>query len=160
MKFVHKISVFILLLIITFSSVGISFYFHQCGCRETTFLSVETGYNKPAAFCCCETDVAVSNTSDASRSIENEDCCKDQYVFFLLPFGPEKNTDTPVVVDYKIISHLFDNFVATEIESPKAVNDTPLLHSPPDLRAGKELVYFISQIKIPFPCLLNLSRFR
>lgn len=131
--------------------MGISFYLHQCGCRETTLLSVETGYNKPASFCCCAPDPVISNPSDATRTVENEDCCKDQYVFFLLPLGPEKITNNPVVVDYKIISHLFDNSVASEIESPKAVNETPLLHSPPDIRSGKELVYFISQIKIPFP---------
>jgi hypothetical protein len=151
MKILNKIFAFIMLALITLSSIGISFYVHECGCRETTLFDVETGFNKSPAFCCCEPDLVVSYPSDASRSVQNEDCCKDKYVFFLLPFGPEKNSNSPIVVDYKIISHLFDNSVRTEIESPKAFNETPLPHSPPDIISGKELVFYISQIKIPFP---------
>jgi hypothetical protein len=151
MKILNKIFAFIMLALITLSSIGISFYVHECGCRETTLFNVETGFNKSPAFCCCGPDSVIPNASDTSRSIENEDCCKDQYIFFLLPFVPESNTTNIVVLDYKIISHLIDNSIATHTDSPKAINEISLPHSPPDIRSGKELVFFIGQIKIPLP---------
>jgi hypothetical protein len=150
MKIVHKISAIVLLVLVTLGSAGISFYLHQCGCRETTLFSVETGYNKTSPFCCCSVEPAGSKPLNASPAFDNEDCCKDNYIFFLLPFGPEKDANSHFVVDYKIASLLFNTSIASETELPKAEKDTPLPHSPPGLRAGKELVYFISQIKIPF----------
>jgi hypothetical protein len=150
MKILHKISVFILLLIITFSSVGISFYLHQCGCRETTLYTIETGYTKPTEFCCCAVEMPKSDHPLAGHQVEAESCCKDHFYFFILPIGPDKADTFFSSIDGKTIAFI----------NPASILDTdehyiteavPMLHSPPALLTGKQLIFFIQQIKIPFP---------
>ncbi len=92
MKVVQKIFTYALLMFITLSSVGISFYLHQCGCRETTLFSFEAGYSEPTEFCCCSVEPKTSKNASCSNEVDEEKCCQEQYFFFLIPFGPEKVT--------------------------------------------------------------------
>ncbi len=150
MKIVHKISVFILLLIITFSSVGISFYLHECGCRETTLFSFEAGYSEPEEFCCCSVQTPSTAESSCCDEVEKEECCKDQYYFILLPFGPEPSASNTKTYDAKILSSLNVAPVSTD-ELSKPTKPVIRLHSPPVVLGGKLMIYFTHQIKIPFP---------
>jgi hypothetical protein len=150
MKIVHKISVFILLLIITFSSVGISFYLHQCGCRETTLFSFETGYSAPDEFCCCSVQTPAAGESSCCDEVEKEECCKDQYYFILLPLGPEPIASNTKTYDVKILSSLNTALVSPD-EFSNPTEPVTRLHSPPVVMGGKMLIYFTHQIKIPFP---------
>ncbi len=150
MKIVHKISVFILLLIITLSSVGISFYLHECGCRQSTFLSIEAGYSEADEFCCCSTEPASTQENACDNNLDEEKCCKEKYFFLLLPVGPDKVKVSVPDLQVKFIAQ-----ISSLQTSYNEISDNPIdaisIHSPPGRKSGKELVYFISQIRIPFP---------
>jgi len=150
MKVVQKIFTYALLMFITLSSVGISFYLHQCGCRETTLFSFEAGYSEPTEFCCCSVEPIASENTSCKNEVDEEKCCQEQYFFFLIPFGPEKVTSDVKPFIGKIFNSLSPVMViyseASRI-SQQSIKPDP----PPLLITGKQFVYFIQQIKIPFP---------
>jgi len=150
MKVVYKISSLFLLVFITLSSVGISFYLHECGCRETTLFSFEAGYSDPEEFCCCSVQTPSTAESSCCDEVEKEECCKDQYYFILLPFGPEPSTSITKTYDVKILSSLNIALVSSD-EFTRPTEPVIRLHSPPVVLGGKLLIYFTHQIKIPFP---------
>lgn len=149
-KVVQKIFTYVLLLFITLSSVGISFYLHHCGCRETTFFSLKAGYSEADAFCCCSMEPQSPEINSCSNELTQEKCCKEQYYFILLPFGPEKVTSDVKPLFGKTLNLLNTAMI---LKSDRANTLEPELKSspPPLLLSGKLLVYFTHQIKIPFP---------
>lgn len=150
MKVLKKIFVFILLGFITLSSVGISFYLHECGCRQTTLISIEAGYSEADAFCCCAAEPESSKSSSCDSGLDEEGCCKDKYFFLLLPVGPDNAKVSTPDLKVKIIAQI--NFLpAPENEIPDFTSGEISIHSPPAIKSGKKLVFFLSQIKIPFP---------
>lgn len=150
MKSIKKISGFILLTIILFSSVGISFYLHECDCRGTNLYSVGTGFSGPKSFCCCSSETPISSSCDLVDTFDADGCCKDLVYFYLLPFGPEKAISGFLKFSDKVLF----SFVPVKVSETGHTLKTetiPLLHSPPDKLSGKNLIYFIQQIKIPSP---------
>jgi len=150
MKVVNKISTLILLVFITLSCMGISFYLHECGCRESTFLSIEAGYSEADEFCCCSTEPASAQESACDSDIDEEKCCKEKYFFMLLPVGPDKAKVKLPDLQVKFIEQISTSQTSGD-ESSIRNSDARSIHAPPGMKSGKELVYFISQIKIPFP---------
>lgn len=150
MKFVKKIFAIVLLLFITISSIGISFYLHHCGCRNTTLFSFEAGYAEPNTTCCCSTEMPVTSKSSCCDEVKTEKCCNDQYFFLLLPLGPEKIASVFKSWDVKIFSSVIPGINLNEnlLKRPELV-----LHSIslPQIISGKLFVFFTHQIKIPFP---------
>ena len=150
MKVVQKIFTFLLLMFITISSVGISFYLHECGCRDTTLFSLEAGYSEANEFCCCSAEPQSTTENSCSNEVAQEGCCKDQYYFILLPFGPEKTT-TEIKPLFGKTLNLLSTAVVLESEALNLRQPEMQPNPPPLLLSGKLFVYFIQQIKIPFP---------
>jgi hypothetical protein len=150
MKTIKKISGFIMLAIILFSSMGISFYLHECDCRGTNLYSIGTGYSGPKSFCCCPTKTQIYVNIDLEGSIDAEGCCKDLVYFYLLPFSPEKdNTGLPRLSEKVLFSFIPVN--SSETVQSIETKTIPLFLFPPDKLSGKNLIFFIQQIKIPSP---------
>jgi hypothetical protein len=150
MKVVHKIFTILMLMFITVSSVGISFYLHQCGCRNTTLFSFETGYSGPDEFCCCSVQTPTGGESSCCDEVEKEECCKDQYYFILVPFGPENITTVVKLQDGKISGTVIPGLVLMSGLS-NLCRHAPRPNPPPFIVSGKQFVYFTHQIKIPCP---------
>jgi hypothetical protein len=149
MKVIQKISVFALIVFLITSSVGISFYLHECGCREATLFSFEAGYSESVDFCCCSSEQVSSNDNSCDKELDNEGCCKDKYFFLLLPIAPDKVKVNIPSLNEKIIPQIIKPLIVFD-ETSANTGDTISNESPPGTKSGKELVYFISQIKIPF----------
>lgn len=150
MKVTKKISGLILLTIILFSSAGISFYLHECSCRGTNLYSVGTGFSGAQSFCCCSAEIPDSGACDLISTIDDEGCCKDVVYFYLIPFGPDKTATVLEKVSEKILSSA-SLLIISEFIQPVKEKLIVRLHSPPEKRSGKNLIFFIQQIKIPFP---------
>lgn len=147
---IKKIFTIILLGFIIAGSAGISFYLHECGCRQTTLLSIEAGYSEADAFCCCSAEPEFTESSSCDSGLDEEGCCKDKYFFLLLPVGPDNAKVSTPDLKVKIIAQI--SFLPeTENEIPDITSGEISIHSPPDIKSGKKLVFFLSQIKIPFP---------
>jgi hypothetical protein len=147
---VKKISGFILLCILLFSSLGISFYLHQCSCRGTNLYSIGTGLSEPKAFCCCSKNDSGSDECEIPEAIKGDNCCDDVVFFYLVPFAPDKIVSLIPLVPAKTF---LSASAAILIETTKITEQEfyPLQHSPPGELTGKNLILFIQQIKIPFP---------
>ncbi len=150
MKVVYKIFTIVLLLFITISSIGISFYLHQCGCRQTTLFSFEAGYSESDEFCCCSAELQQAGDTSCNSDINDEKCCKEQYYFILLPLGPEKAAQKIQPFDGKLFK-ISVSSLATMIDMPNLDEPAPPAPLPPLLSGGKSFVLFSHQIKIPFP---------
>lgn len=150
MNFARKISGLVLLFILLFGSIGISFYLHECDCKGTNLYSVNTGLSDPDAFCCCSMDTEVWSECALPVSVDGEKCCKETIYFYLIPFAPEKITSCIPKFFEKSLPSGFTGLIHDIPAKPQAeVLNRP--HSPPEILSGKELLYFIQQIKIPFP---------
>jgi hypothetical protein len=150
MKVVQKISVFVLITFIITSSLGISFYLHQCGCRETTLLDIEAGYAEPKAFCCCSDENDDHKKTACANNIEEDDCCNESYFFLLIPFAPEKVNYIISVYDGKIIAQS-TAYVSSSATRQMTDKISTLPNSPPTFRTGKDHIIFFHQMKIPSP---------
>jgi hypothetical protein len=150
MKVVNKIFTLILLVFITLSSAGISFYLHECGCRQSTFFSIEAGYSEADEFCCCSPELVSAQESACDCSLAEEQCCKEKYFFFLLPVGPDKVKVSLPDLQFKLIAQINTSKI-DDIKSSSINSDARSIHAPSGIKSGKELVYYLSQIKIPFP---------
>jgi len=150
MKIAKQISGFILLLIIILSSVGISFYLHECDCRGTNLYSIGTGYSVPKSFCCCPSETLISANCDLDGYIDAEECCKDLVYFYLLPFSPEKDYTGLTKLNEKVLFSFIPVNIS-EAGQPVETKAVPLYYSPPDKVSGKNLILLIKQIKIPSP---------
>jgi hypothetical protein len=145
----NKIFTFILLGFIISSSVGISFYLHECGCRHKTLFDLKAGYSEAGTFCCCSSEPIRSNNSPSDNNVKDESCCKDKYFFLLVPFGPEKEKVNVPFFQFKIIEFSAIYFFIDD-EAPEINGNFLTIHSPPGRFSGKDLVLFLQQVKIPF----------
>lgn len=144
----NKIFTFALLGLITFSSVGISFYLHECGCRHKTLFELKAGYSAASEFCCCSSEPIKSNNSLCGNNVKDESCCKDKYFFLLVPFGQEKERVNLPFFQFKILEIIAISFIVND-EAPEINGNFFTYHSPPWRLSGKDLVLFIQQVKIP-----------
>jgi hypothetical protein len=150
MSITKKLSGFFLLIIIIVSSLGVSFYLHECECRGSNLYSIGTGFSGSQDFCCCSNENIVYSSCNPKGNIHKEGCCKDFVYFYLVPFAPEKVASViPFLPEKNLVSFIFIKLqVLNQITE---IISYPLLHSPPEKLSGKNLVFFIQQIKIPFP---------
>ncbi len=150
MKVLKQISVYVLLLIIVFSSLGISFYLHQCHCHQTLYVSLGTAFTEPKASVCGTSCSTVSHRNNDNLSIGKKGCCRDYLYFYLLPVAPDYAA--PQIASASQIQLFVPTTTTIEmVEISPSKEIIPFFHHPPPLLSGKSLVYFIQQIKIPFP---------
>jgi len=138
------------MVLMLFSSLGVSFYLHDCGCRHTFLLSVGLGFSEPEPVVCCTSCSAKPTQENDGLSICKQGCCRDHVYFYLLPVAQDN-----------VILHLTQIFVTqvfkTAITSDERIEFTwagesnPFLHSPPLIFSGTKIIYLFKQIKIPFP---------
>lgn len=148
---VKQISIYALTALMLFSSLGVSFYLHDCDCRHTILLSVGLGFSEPEPVVCCTSCSAKPPIKENDGlSIYKHGCCQDHVYFYLLPVAQD-NVIPPlthifVVQVFKTVIPTFDNLKFTM--DREAIS---FLHSPPLIFSGRKIIYLFEQIKIPFP---------
>jgi len=151
MRRVKLITLYFLTVLMLFSSLGVSFYLHDCGCRHTFLLSVSLGFSEPEQMVCCTSCPAKPPIKENDGlSICKQGCCRDYVYFYLLPVAQDNVIPTLthifVVQVFKAVIPTFDNLKFTL--DREAIS---FLHSPPLIFSGTKIIYLFKQIKIPFP---------
>jgi len=151
MKVVKLISVYALLLLMLFSSLGISFYLHDCHCRHEVLVSVGVGFTEPEPESCCSSCGSKPALENHGLSISRKGCCNDYVYFYILPVT--QDNVIPKVI-HQLVANVFKtiatNVDKTEFSSfPREI--IPALHPPPLMLPGRKIIYLFQQIKIPNP---------
>lgn len=152
MKILKQTGVFSLLLMMIISSLGMSFYLHNCSCSGDTTISLGTGFSDHKMISCCSSCNTVSGKNTQEPAFSKQGCCKDRLYIYLLPVAPDHVVQYVSPVTGNFLFNVFTAFVANN-EPSALVGSFSLIHDPPIQRSGKLLVYFIRQIKIPFPAI-------
>jgi hypothetical protein len=139
------------------SSTGISFTIHHCDtthkdhlvffsdnykCETETKAEVE----KPQASCCCAKHEA-ENAQKSENKISKSTCCNNTYKYIKFSFQFDK-----VLSVIKLIASESPYFYTSKIITVNTfdiADNHQLYHPPPPKLAGKTLLFFIQNIKIP-----------
>jgi hypothetical protein len=114
-------------------------------------LSLATGYNGPGKFCCCSTQLSHPVEGNFCHTVDEKGCCSEFYYFYLLPFCPDKVISGEPVFSAKSFFLPVHSSISEETKISDLNEVIQMPQSPPVLLTGKQLVFFIQQIKIPFP---------
>jgi hypothetical protein len=133
-------------------TTGITLFIHTCTSSHKTEISAYPEIFKHTSDCCCaEEGINKSVASSKDLEIDNPECCKNQHLFLKAYI-----TGLPVVQNHLINTPLFQthpvDLMNLIVKERHLICDEylPWLdHSPP--LSGKTLVYFIHQIRIPYP---------
>lgn len=149
MKILKQAGVFTMLAMMIISSLGISFYLHSCSCSGETTIGLGTEFSDHKMSACCTSCSTVSGNKNHNPAFTKKDCCHDRVYFYLLPVAPDHAIKTLSPLTEKI---LFKSVtVSGTSPEPESLDGSfTLMHDPPCPRSGKLLIFFISQIKIPF----------
>lgn len=150
MKKLKQIFIYTLAALILFSSLGISFYLHHCGCQHTILVSVSVGFNEPEPETCCSSCNPKPSTYEDGLSFSRKGCCQDFAYFYLLPVTKDNV--------FQQLTHVLVTQIIKAIISTPEISDFSFageifhfLHSPPLLFSGRKIIYLLHQIKIPSP---------
>jgi len=150
---------FTIILLILASSGGISFVIHHCYTSKTehvklfadnykckTETEAEAELAKPAC-CCSKHQESVEDLN--SNQVNKSDLCTNTYKFLKFTYQYENG-----ITAFKIILSQFTAVLQLTIYNNADTYIQPkpyLYHPPPLVMAGKDLIHFIHNIKIPFP---------
>jgi hypothetical protein len=152
---------FAIILLILASSGGISFVIHHCytsktehvklfadnyKCKTETQAEAEADQAKPAC-CCSKHQESIEDKS--LNHINKSECCTNTYKFLQFSYQYENS-----MAAFKLILNQFTVITPFTIFQNTETNIQPkpyLYHPPPLILAGKDLIHFIHNIKIPFP---------
>jgi hypothetical protein len=149
MKILKQTGVISLLLLMIISSLGISFYLHNCSCSGDTTIGLGTESSDHNMGSCCTSCTAGSENNHHEPAFTKKGCCENRIYFYLLPVAPDHAVKYLSSLTEKILFNSISVFIADT--TPDALGESsPLIHDPPAQRSGKLLIYFIRQIKIPF----------
>jgi hypothetical protein len=150
---------FAIILLILASSGGISFVIHHCYTAKSehvklfadnykckTEVQAETEQAKPS--CCCAKHQESIN-DESLNHINKSDCCSNTYKFLKFTYQYENG----ISVFKLILSQLPHISMLTKLVNTETnIRPIPYIyHPPPHILAGKDLIHFIHNIKIPFP---------
>lgn len=149
MKVFKQISVFAVLLLMIFSSLGMSFYLHSCSCSGDTTIGVGMGFSNHNLGSCCTSCAMTSENKYDEPAFTKKGCCQEHLYFYLIPVAPDHAVKYLSPLTEKILLNSISVFIADT--APDSWGESfSLIHDPPAKRSGKLLIYFIRQIKIPF----------
>jgi hypothetical protein len=152
MKVFKQISVFAMLLMMIFSSLGISFYLHNCHCSGDTTVGLRTGLSDDKMGSCCTSCSPTTGKTNQEPAFSKTDCCQSRVLFYLLPVAPDQSVKYFSPLAGIALFNIVTAFIADT--KPAFLGQSfSLIHDPPAQRSGKLLIYFIRQIKIPFPAI-------
>jgi hypothetical protein len=146
---INKSVAFALLIIVIFSSCGISYNLHYCH-NSLAAATLFPGLNQPVG-CGCESSV-IPGKSDQSNSfsgsIHKTGCCRN--ISFYNKIAP--NSFNEFFQGHKVLSsisnlEIIPGFYEPSI-GPVTKKTFTLIHHPPPL-SGKLLVYSLHQLRIP-----------
>ncbi|MCX6231222.1 MAG: hypothetical protein NTZ33_06730 [Bacteroidetes bacterium] len=154
----YIVSIAIILLILA-SSSGISFVIHHCYTSKTehvklfadnykckTETEAEAEQAKPS--CCCSRHHE-SIEDHSLNHINKSDCCTNTYKFLKFTYQYENGISAFKLIISQI--PVIFSFSALLNTAPKIQENTYLYRPPPLIMAGKYLIHFVHNIKIPFP---------
>jgi hypothetical protein len=162
MNIIRRIGVFSILVVILFSTTGISILHHICNSSHHDDVTVYPGFFKDPATSCCEEDEVEAENSDqaacmessASLNIKAMPCCVNVNSFLklqLLTVRVEK-----IAVNVNVILAPLFSLSITEPAARESIC-VPIRHfqfySPPLF--GRRLIHFLHQPKIPQPSVLS-----
>ena len=149
MKILKQTGVFSLLLLMIISSLGISFYLHNCSCSGDTSIGLGTEFSDHNMGSCCTSCTAGSENKHHEPAFTKKGCCQNWLYFYLLPVAPDHAVKYLSPLTEKILFNIISVFNADT--APESLDRSfTLMHDPPAPRSGKLLIYFLRQIKIPF----------
>jgi len=141
-----------MLLMMIISSLGISFYLHNCSCSGDTTVGLGTGLSDHKMGSCCTSCSITPGKTNHEPAFSKSSCCQDRVYFYLLPVAPDHAVKYFSPVAGIVLFNIVSAFIADT--KPASLGQSfSLIHDPPAQRSGKLLVYFIRQIKIPFPAI-------
>lgn len=150
MRILKLISTCFLAALMLFSSLGISFYLHDCNCRHAFYVNIGLGFSEPEPEVCCSSCASKTEKKNHGVSIDRKGCCHDYVYYYVLPV-----TKDNVVAQITNLIPTNLSKAVTEISDQYhfslAGKTNTCFHSPPPLKPGKDVIYLFQQIKIPFP---------
>jgi len=150
-KRIKQIGIVIMVLVIFFSTTGISLYIHFCSCLNTTNYTFFPEFIKNKNNCCCEEKN--NNTDNVNLyNFQNNDCCKNKHLLYklntyLIPLLLKitEKISFPLLFCYESEKLVYAIFSQTDF------NKLYTYYFPPPHLYGKILLLFIHHIKIPLP---------
>jgi hypothetical protein len=156
LKLLKNIIAVSLLLIFIISSSGITVYTHYCsGSKKTTHLILHelSGNNEGCGGMSCSKNLKKSLTWQ-KESISKSSCCKENNAFYKVAVvnDPPVKQACKQPVNNLIVS--FPDLLSLKPLKHKSRSFQQTCYFPPP-RAGKQLVVFLRQIRIPAPSCLS-----
>lgn len=133
-----------------FSSLGISFYLHDCNCRHTVYVNIGLGFSEPEPEVCCSSCAPKSEKKVHGVSVDRKGCCQDYVYFYVLPVTKDNVvTQMANLIPTQVFREVAE--VSDHYSFSPSGKEITCFHSPPPLKPGKDIIYQFQQIKIPFP---------
>ncbi|MHC1707812.1 MAG: hypothetical protein AB9842_09855 [Bacteroidales bacterium] len=134
-------------------SSGISILVHDCsGSKKTNYVAFPALHDTKPGSCCGKSCNLSEDTQQTVNSIKKAKCCKSSKITLKVnPYERQYTTQASVLIspELPVTGNLTESFEA---------DDTLILacNSPPQNKgfkpSGKELVFIINQLRIPFSC--------
>jgi hypothetical protein len=150
-KILAVLSSFVVILFIS-GTTGVTLLIHTCSSSHTTEISAFPEFISHPSNCCCEEDSPSHTIPTSARSeVNSPECCRNQHMLIKAPvIGVVESANhlSSVAVSFFLPGRFFELIHKTEQKLPSEY--LPWLdHSPPP--PGNNLIFFIHQIRIPFP---------
>ena len=151
MKTIQRICILGLLAVFLFGITGLSVFHHTCSSSNRDQVAVYTGIFGEAPGSCCGDEVSAAVTLHVPATAQNIDeppCCKSTTTFLTLHIISETGSKLILkdVACFPVPYPIALNGCMVKNKLPEiSIN----LHPPPFPLAGRPLVYFLHQIRIP-----------
>lgn len=145
---IHRFFLFMMLVVFLAGSTGITYSFHSCLSSGKTDLKLFPEIFSQSPSCCCES--ASENSMPFNAYFSEPDCCKTTWGFIKTVFtGIPLNYHFDKILSVEFLCHNVSLSIIWHPEPLSTVLIPPDDHSPP--LSGTSLIYFLHQIRIPFP---------
>lgn len=147
------IEMFLLVCFLT-GTTGVSFYIHTCSSANKRDVYAFPEIKKPAGSCCCDNEIHHGTSCNDHLVFDAVPCCTQQYLYFKAAFLSLVPCDH--FVQFETVTPVAATLLPVQNPelSPNVTYCRFLTGKSPPL-SGRDLVFFLHQIRIPSPASLS-----
>ncbi|OFY79661.1 MAG: hypothetical protein A2281_09490 [Bacteroidetes bacterium RIFOXYA12_FULL_38_20] len=144
----------LILLVVFVSSTGINKHEHECKSMGSADVSYLPEYFGIHTECACRGILHHDEQHKSNTVVSGISCCKNSMEFFKVPVLNQN-----VAKFFQITTEYTPIILSCESRLNKFEDNSPahagtFYRPPPNIYCGRQLIYFTSNIKIPFPELI------
>ncbi len=152
-KWIKKTGIMLMLLVFFTSTTGFTVYIHVCSCLNTSKQHIFNELFKSKPVCCCERETNTNTEYEGSNEhYTNSACCQNNHFLvksfsYLPPLVIKLSNDQ---LDKSLFCSVIKKLNFSQ-GNDLFIEKLSYHYHPPPLIAGKQLIIFYNQIKIPLP---------